>query len=79
MTVIRKNLSVEVQLVKLKYSSKEDYNISTDKLIELLHKEFGHLYSKEDILSLDVDLTECEISNKQLEYDYHNRYSEDYR
>lgn len=79
MTAIRKNLSTEIKLIKLKYSFKEDLKGSEDKLIDLLQKEFGHTYSKEDILSLDVDLTECEILNKQLKYDYHDRYSEDYR
>lgn len=79
MTVIRKNLSVEVDLIKLKYSEECFNSISTDRLITLLHKEFGHIYSKEDILSLNVDLTDCEISNKKIQNDYHDRSSENYR
>lgn len=72
--MLAKNLKTEISLVYLKYKNIKDVS----ELIYLLKKEFNHEYNHEDILNVDVSMTDIEIANKTIEYGYSFENREDY-
>ena len=68
------NLKTEISLIYFKYKEVKDNN----ELISLLNEEFGKQYSLDDIINLDISMTENEIANKIINYGYNLEYKEDY-
>jgi len=65
-----KNIMTMISLVELKFG------VTSDKdLITKIDEEFGVSINSADLLSLHIDLSELDISNKQIDnYDGYDKY-----
>lgn len=58
------SLKTEVDLVLSKYKSIKDRS----ELIYLLNKEFDKKYSEDDLLNLEIEMTNLEIDSRIIDY-----------
>jgi hypothetical protein len=58
-----KNIQTMISLVELKFGE-----MSNEELISRIKEEFDVSISNTDILALHIDLSELEITNKQIDY-----------
>lgn len=69
-----KNIKTMISLVELKFGE-----LSNQDLIKRIKEEFDVSISNADILALHIDLSELEISNKQINcYDGYSEYRQEF-
>jgi hypothetical protein len=68
-----KNIRTMISLVELKFDV-----MSNEDLIIKIKEEFGVSVNSADLLSLHIDLSELDISNKQIDnYDRYDKYRQE--
>jgi hypothetical protein len=68
-----KNIRTMISLVELKFDV-----MSNEDLIIKIKEEFGVSVNSADLLSLHIDLSELDISNKQIDnYDRYDQYRQE--